>query len=371
MQITALIEVINYLKKISGDSSLVEGYKKLSELIKEASGNKEGDFSSAILLGKSQLRNLLLESDPSEWGYASYSLFEKINKNQLFGKAAADYLDNLITPENKDYKSIYSGLNRRVTQISKLSETLSQLQKLFDLVIPAELFQIDDETNNESSLFLYFEGQLLVQNISDLERYARLWDSILSAFSKLTGEENLALDINSFRKGNIVLGVATKDKTLSALMTGVTGIFDLLSVVLKIRKIQVEVELLPFQNNLTELLEEEIQTLINQKAFELAQKLVSVYPNETYISDEITSDISRSLKQILSFVVRGGKIEFKPLLSNKELIKTNKNLIESFAIARELQKVTGLLSQHLAKKTGQQNDGESEETVEVVKQTGS
>jgi hypothetical protein len=175
---------------------LLDGYKKLAEVAREASVNQQDDFSASILGEKEQLRLFLLESDPSDWGYASYSLFSMINKNQLFGKAAVDYLDNLITSENQDYRAIYSDLIKKIKQISKLSETLSRFQQLFDQVVPAEVFQFAEEPDIKSSLYIYFEGRLSVQNIADLERYARLWDGILSTFSMITGEENLTLDIS-------------------------------------------------------------------------------------------------------------------------------------------------------------------------------
>src|ERR1035437_957309 len=180
MQITALIQVINYLKETSGNQALLEGYKKLIEIVREASEKQQIDYSEAILKEKEQLRHFFLENDPSDWGYASYSLFDKINKNQLFGKAAADYLENLITPGNNDYKAIYSDLSKKVKLISKLSDTISRFRQLFDQVIPAEIFQFEEEIDIKPSLFIYFEGHLSVQNIADLERYARLWDGILS-----------------------------------------------------------------------------------------------------------------------------------------------------------------------------------------------
>jgi hypothetical protein len=350
MQITSLIQVINYLKTISGDHALLEGYKKLTEMVKETFGNMHGNFEAAILKEKEQLRRVLIESDPSDWGYSSYNLFEKINKNQLFGKAAADYLDNLITPENKDYRAIYSDLNKKLKQISKLSETLNKFWQLFDLVMPDEIFHLTEGIDNRSSFLLYFEGQLSVQNMADLERYARLWDGIMSTLSRLTGEENLSLDISNFRDGCIVLGVKTDDKTLNAFKTGVNEILTSLSLILKIRKIQVDILLLPLYKDINELLEEEIRILIDQRALESAQKLISLYYNDTLGADDITNDLSRSLKQILSFIEKGGKIEFKHRLSTSEEVKSNKTLIESFEVAHELEKVTYSLVQALEKK---------------------
>ncbi len=356
MQITALIQVINYLKEKSGDPALLDGYKKLSEMLRETSRNPEDDFSSAILKEKEQLHQILLESDPVDWGYASYSLFEKINTNQLFGKAGADYLDNLITPDNKDYQAISSDLNKKLKLIPKLSETLTRFQQLFEQVVPAEVFQSAEDADNKASLFLYFEGPLSVHNIADLERYARLWDGILSTFSKLTGEENLSLDINSFRNGEVVLGVVTEAKTLDAITTGVIGMVTPLPLILQIRKIQIETTLLPLYNDLNKLLEEEIQTLINSTALKTAQKLVTEYFSDTFDEDEMITDLSHALKQILSFIEKGGKIEFKPLLPGPEATQTNKTLIESFAVAKELESLKGELASALTKKETSVNE---------------
>jgi len=350
MQITALIQVINYLKETSGNQALLEGYKKLIEIVREASEKQQVDFSEAILKEKEQLRHFFLETDPSDMGYDSYCLFGKINNDQLFGKPAADYLENLLTSDRKNYRTIYSDLSSKVKQISKLSETLNQFQQLFDQLVPAEVFHFAEETYNKSSLLLYFGGHMSVNNIIALERYSRLWGGILSAFSKLTGEEILMLDISSFHNGNLSLSVAIEDKTFNAIKSGVVEILGTLSHILKIRKIQIEIVHLPLYNDLNELLEEEIRTLINHRAWESAQKLISVYLNTTIDADEITNDISRSLKQILNFVEKGGKIEFKPLESTPEVAQTNKILIESFAIAYELASTTDSLAQALAKK---------------------
>jgi hypothetical protein len=350
MQITALIQVINYLKEKSGDTVLLEGYKTLAEMFRETSKNAEAGFSPAILKEKDQLRQSLLESDPVNWGYASYSLFEKMNSNHLFGKVAADYLDNLISADNKDYQVIYNDLSKKIKLISKLSDTLTRFQQMFEQVVPAEIFQSAADKDNKASLFLYFEGPLSVQNIADLERYSRLWDGILSSFYKLTAEENLSLDINSFSNGEVVLGVATEAKTLNAIMEGVVGMVTPLPMILKIRKIQIEMALLPLYNDMNQLLEEEIKSLVNNTALKTAQKLTSDYCSNVSYGDEMVKDLSPILKQILSFIEKGGKIEFNPLPSKPEMAQTNKLLIESFIISRELERLAETLEKALSGK---------------------
>lgn len=358
MQITVLIQVINYLKEISADPSLLEGYKRLSEVIRDASKNNEGDFSGSILKEKEQLCRILLESDPEEWGYASYSLFEKIDSNELFGKAAVGYLQHRITPQSKDFHSIYSDLTKKIKLISKLSETINKFQQLFDQVVPAIIFQPIDDNEKKSSLFLYFEGDLSVQNISDLERYSRLWDRILSTFSKLTGEANLSLDINNFSNNNIVLGVSIEDNTISALAAGVTGIVSSLPLILKIRKIQSEILNFSLYSDLNDLLEEEITNVIDQSAWVTAKNLSSTSLKHSLNEEDMTNELFIALKQILSFIEKGGKIEFTPLISDPEVNKTNKLLIESFPISRELNCLKELSDNSYIKRVEQFNSSE-------------
>ncbi len=357
MQITALIQVINYLKEKSGDAVLLEGYKKLAEVIREASKTPEVDFS-AIAKEKESLQKYLWESDPVEWGYASYCLFEKINTNHLFGKRAADWLEKNIKPTTKNIGALEGDLTKKVKLITKLYDNLGKLMQLFDQIIPAEVFASEAEDTGTPTLILYFEGRLKVKNITDLERYARLWDNILNTFSSLTHEESLTLDINSVQDGNIVLGVVVQEKTLNALMEGVSATLASLPMLLKIKNIQYDLTQLPVDSNLIDMLENETQDLINQTAFTAAQKVTFKYQNETTDTEVTVREMARALKQIESFIDKGGKIEFKPSNASSETSQLNKTLNESFEIARQLELQSEMLSNALEVKEPQEVESE-------------
>jgi hypothetical protein len=360
MQITALIQVINYLKEKAGDPGLLDAYKKLAESTKLASKTPDGEYPAEIFKDKELLQGVLLAGDPSDWGYASYELFDKINNNQLFGKSAADWLDKAITPESKDLQALSAELSKKVKLVSKFSENAGRLMQLFDQVIPSETLQNVSEDGSRSSLLIYFQGRLSVQNIADLERYSRLWDGILGTFSKLTGEENIALNMTSFNNGNVVLGVVAEDRTVNALMTGVTGMLSALPVTLKIRKSQVDLAKMPLVNDLNNVLEDEIKMLIDNTADETARKLTLNFMNQDTDTETMTNEMSRTLKQILSFIEKDGKIEFKPLKAEIDITKANKTLNESFVIARELEDITGNLTEVLANKGNLQNNNSAD-----------
>jgi hypothetical protein len=337
MQITALLQVVNYLKGLAGDQSFLEMYKRLSDLVREAAKSKE-DLTPEILRLKEEIKAMQLKNDPTDWGYASYSLFEKINSGRLFGKPAADYIEDLLDHGTRDYTMINTELNKTIKHLGKFSDNISKFTSLFELIFPLEELNNLDEIESRSSIYLYFEGQLNVQSISDLERYSRLWDGILDSFCSLRGEEKPAIEICNFSSGNIVLGIAADKIIRNAISAGVDGIISCLPNVLKIRKIQYEISHLPLKNNVNELLEEEAGFIISRTAAETARKLISAdLVNEG--SQNTEAILARSLKQILSFIEKGGKIEYKAETGSTDNEYIRRNLNESFRIAKEITSI--------------------------------
>jgi hypothetical protein len=328
MQISALIQVINYLKDLSGDSGLIERYRKISDALKDVSAGG----TETIMREKEELRTFLISTEPDSWGYSSYCLYEQINAGCLFGRAAADHLENILVP-GCDFKAVNSEINSIIKQLSKFSENIKKFHQLFDLIFPAESLAKQEKEINGSSMLLYFEGNLAVHNISDLERYSRLWDNILANFCRLNGNETPAVDICNFNNGNIVLEVTTDTNSFGKLMTGVSDFLKIMPDILNIRKIQKEISLLHLQNDLGIILEEEINDIVNKKSYEVAEVLVKDSQN----SVDNLKGLALSLKQILSFVEKGGKIEFRTASDNRA--EVTRVLNESFLIVRELEKI--------------------------------
>jgi hypothetical protein len=218
-----------------------------------------------------------------------------------------------------------------------MADSLNKFQQLFEQLIPSEAYQMAGDSGKKPSIRIYFDKQLVVQNISDLERYSRLWDNILRTFTGLDGEENPTLDISSFQNGIFVLGVAIEEKTLDAFIKGVAGILKTMPLMLNIRKIQLEMNRLPLVYNFSELLDEEISILINQIATETVNDIILNGQND---DGELNKNLSRSLKQILSFVEKGGKIECYSPKSGKEIADLNKSINEFSNLAIQLEELT-------------------------------
>jgi len=330
MHIHFFIQVMNYLKQVSEGGLLLEKYHELEEVLKEASKNPEKEYAEEIGKAKEQLTSLLLQNDPSNLGYDAFRIFEIIDHHKVFGKPAADFIDGLLTSKKKDYRTIHAELNRKIKILSKQLTAVGRFHEIFDQVILTDLLNVSVKDEISSGLYIYFEGQVAVKNINDLERFTRIWDGILQSFSELTGYDKQELEFGNLQNGFIVLGVVTEGVTLEAFMKGAIGILNSLNLIQKIRKVQLEIAPLPLSNNYFELLEDEILGVISQSASYVAEELVSNYfqggrGDET----RVTENISRSLKQILNFIEKGGKIECKPSDDMKGGDKLNKTLNDS------------------------------------------
>lgn len=344
MHITALIQVLNYLKNLSCDKSFLEKYQKLSDAVKEASERSDEDIIRNINVQKNELCQFLNESDPVHWGYASYSLFEKINSEKLFGKAAAESIELLLHNATGNYNSIHSKLTRNIKTLVKFSENINKLNTLLESILPFEELISSAEEDQSPSLLLYFEGELSVQSISSLERYSRLWDNILAIFCNLAEAENPPIDICNINNGNIILRVSVSKDILNAMMTGITEILSVLPDILKIKKIQLEMSAIRLHNDFSEALDEEIEILKNEKAVSAALKITEGFAANAN-PEELNASIARCLKQIMSFVEKGGKIEYHLPETADDFSAQNRVLIESHHIVNELRNIRNTYAQ--------------------------
>lgn len=306
MEIKSLYRVIKYVREMSDNSSVKSLLSQIYDLVNEASNKPDEDFSTAIHQKKKELQSCFIKNDPVHWGYESYSLFMKINSGKLLGKKASDHLEEILT---LDYKSAASEIRRFSEQYFSFIENLNSLGIIFDSIIPEDQLAHVDNDKMIMSLFLYFEGPLKIKSIAELERYSRLWDGILESFSKLTAESISPLDIFSFNSGNTVLGVKAGERTIRALMEGVSGILDSLPATLKIRQLQQDISALNLSKSINELLDKEIINCLDNSSYMAAREISEKYSSGEH-NEQLIMEISRSLKQVLSFIEKGGRLEF-------------------------------------------------------------
>lgn len=328
MELKTLYRVVNHIRETSGNSYVIDSIIQISDLFDRAASNPNEDLENAIQKKIKELQSHLIKSDPVHWGHETYSYFRKINSHNLFGRQASDYLDKIL---NLDSPTAASEIKRFSQQYQNLIDNLNKFSLLFDSIIPWDQ-EGNDNYDRKLSLYLYFEGPLKIKSTAELDRYSRLWEGILGSFSNLTDENISSPEIYSFCNGNTVLGVNAGERTIKALMEGVSGILDYLPATLKIRQLQKDISDLNLNKSINALLDEEVIQCLENKANSVAEEISRKYSGGNY-SDQLVVELSKSLKQVLSFIEKGGRLEFDPpgfpAEATNKLLNESLNLLQS------------------------------------------
>ncbi len=336
MQIQFFIQVMNYLKQISESGVILEKYSALRDALKKGAAEPGPDVDEEVYNAREQLRLILLDNDPAELGYSAYRVIERIDRQKVFGKEAADFLQE-IPAHNIEYRKLSIELGKKVKALSQLLKTIQGFYEVFDQFFLAEILGPGEGDYSHPGLYIYFEKQVTVKSFKDLERFTRIWDDIIGSFSNLTGGDHHEIDYCNLMDETIILGINTDEPTMVAMIKGTSGIVNLVNPVVKIRKIKEELTQLNLQNDYQDVLDEEVELLIDREASLIANELYETYySKENGENDIVRMDLIRALKQVFSFIQKGGKLEYihEPEALEKE--ELNKLLIDAFRRIKDL-----------------------------------
>jgi len=342
MQIQFFIQVMNFLKQIADNGIILEKYKQMETLLRTGLTEPGKDLDNEIVSVKEQLRLILLENDPAELGYSACRLIEKMDQQEVFGKVAADFLSEI--PETGiDYRKFASGIAKKVKALNKHIRIISGFFEVFDQVLLAELLGPAEGSLEKPGLYIFFENQVAVKNFKDLEKFTRIWDDIIESFTGLTGGAPHEIEFCTLKDETIILGINTDPRSMEAMIRGTTGIISLIEPIVKIRKIQEEMSHLQLQYDYRSMLEEEMEWFVDNEARKLAGEVYADFRQE---SNELYSDgirnLTRALKQVYSFIQKGGKLEYVFLPEDLDSAELNRQLMAAF---RSIAGLDGLLKQ--------------------------
>ena len=346
MQLHLIIEIIDFIKKEIESKQIIARYEKLLAVIKKIGSNPDKDHSEELAEARNSVVTAQNETEPVNWSYSKYRIFLELDKDGILGKRAVQTLNSIFDLNQANPAGISKEIKKIVGNINRVLSTNTDALQILSC------FSLSDSGNSEKALLtLFFEGKTSVNTIHDIERYSRIWDSIIRDFAILTMQDECESVVESIDKKSMIIQITKGDKILESLSYGTGKIIDTYSKILRIRKLQLEVAQLELNNSIQELLEEEITITINRTSGEVVTELLEMneWKNQPG-KDEVYGNVQKSLILIFDFIEKGGKIEFKPLLSSPKIAKTNRVLIESFSIANELENTKGSLARALAEK---------------------
>lgn len=311
MHINQLIKVIAFISNSIKAKEITEHYKSLIGICRQA---LNGDITTYM----DQVDDLLLrltnsnkEVDPLKWDKSFLRIFEKFERADLLGNKGAENIRFLFDNEKNNYTKLIAGLedghNRVVSLLRQLNQLSTSLEPLVKPSADGGHFLEIEERHH--LLHIHFEEALFIKDITQLEKFCRIWSSILSAFSRLTREQTEETRIYDIESSSLTF--YTGIKTLNALSKGTYQVLRGYQKILEIKRLQLELEGLELSNKeeIKSMLEEEVINVVDVISSTVTNELLNKYEwNDAYERAYIFNMVQTSLKQTLNFVERGGRI---------------------------------------------------------------
>lgn len=311
MNISQLIKIASYISDGITRSGISEHYQRLIGFCTPAlRGNAaDGDQLSNEL---ELLKRSLGEVNPLDWEQGYLRIFEKLEDPSLLGAQASDRLQLLFEKGNGDYSALVQELESDSRRVVALQDQLKQLVASLEPLVKPLVGNGDSMEMEERNhlLQINFDEALFIRDINQLEKFCRIWSSILTAFTTLTREDAKVVRIYDIESSSITFYAGIR--TLNALSKGAFLVLSQYERILEIKRMQHEIAELEMSNGeeVIALLEEEVAQVVDDAASCVASDLTDRYEwdQEEESGLSVYGMVQTALKQTLSFVERGGRI---------------------------------------------------------------
>jgi hypothetical protein len=340
MQLNLIIEIFDFIKNEIESKQILAKYELLLAVIKKSTGNSEKDFSGEISDAKNSLILAQNEIEPADWSYSKYRLYLELDKDCISGKRAVETLNSIFDTNKTNPAGIVKELKKIIADINNILNAKTD---------PFKMLSCFSSTENAGSgitlLTLFFEGKTSVNTINDIERYSRIWDSIIRDFAILTKQTDCRPVIESIDKESMILRIESGDKIIESLSYGTSKIIDTYSKILRIRKLQLEAIKMILNPEIPDLLEDEISNTINETSRNVVQDLMEKNNWDKLPAwDETFNNVDKSLKLILDFIEKGGKIECQLSNDSNEIAGRNKMFLSAYKLVNEIDETVEEIS---------------------------
>lgn len=319
---------INQLLKIAIDisdsiraSGVMERYQQLIAFCKQQQAGGDASIASKVAPMLDDLSSSICAIGFDRWEHRQVHILEKLEDSALFSHQSIEVLLKDLEVGTIDVAALCQRMEGDNERLTVLLSRLSQLISSLELIAKpqGDTFLSTDVHERSHLMQIYFDEALFIRDIEQLEKFCRIWSSILSAFSTLTHEEKEDIRIYDIESSSITFyaGIGT----LNALANSIHKALSQYERILAIRSIQHSIDLLDLDrgDEAVSLLETEIDGVVDTNTSTIAYDLLDKYGWNGDDASSVYSAVKVALKQMLNFVERGGRIYSSHAAGLKEL----------------------------------------------------
>lgn len=332
MNLQTIIETIEFIRKEIETRKIIEKYENLLTIITTIRSKPDKNVSANLTKARKELIRVLSETEPVNWPYSRTKALHDIDKENIIGMQAARKIDSIFESNPANPEIIVVELNKRIEVTNALLTTGSEAIKFL------RIFSVSGPVlSGKTLLTLLFEGKTSIQTINDIERYTRIWNGIINDFALLTTQTECQPGIELIDKRSMILNIPEGDKILYAISFGTKRVIETYNKILRIRKLQLEVQKLSLNNSIGEQLDKEITETINEISENVVTELMEMYQHPETGNGELFIRVKKSFKLILDFIEKGGKIECQLSLDTDGIDECNNMLLSAYQKVSEIE----------------------------------
>lgn len=336
MHLHQLINTFEDIQTIFEQNNLFKKYQTVVDYCYQLANDVNNEeIKNQLHLEKNAIIEVHKQIEPILWHDASFNCLHSAKNEQLLGLDFIKKFTNIVSLNNTYF-------NRIADEISLISQnTKNWMQQVnsfiensknWNAILPEYL------TNNENkcSIKVFFTQSTYVKTLYELERNTRIWNNIFNAFAQLVDHTPQELYVYAIEQGFLIVKVPCK--VTEAFSSAMIEILSTYRKLLEIKKIKLDLALLSLNNQeeIEKLLDDETKIQIEQIAFDITNNLLDNYFANKFNTNEISESISISIKQIMNFVEKGGKMDIDTF-DNNIILNKKEEMIDLFNRIIELE----------------------------------
>lgn len=260
-------------------------------------------------------------------------VFSELDSNQIFNNQTFSSLRHLLA-------------NYSENNLSEIIDNLEVLKNESQLIvnkINSKIYEVNhlnpkfanyNKSKTMNHFNIEFNRDTEIKNISDLEKNARIWNSILHTFVLVTRSQSE--DIVLINLSNKKFEIQSNTNIISSLTKGLVSILNSYHKTLDIYRLQLEVNLMNLSrlSEIKNLLQDEIHEIIEENTAQISQEITSDFNWDNNSNNEVYNLLHVALRQIFSFYEKGGSITSENSIELQEL---NKKINQAIVELQELK----------------------------------
>lgn len=329
MHLHQLINIFEGINTIFEQNNLFKKYQNVVDYCYQLANDVNNEeIKNQLLQEKNSIIEIHKQIEPILWHDASFNCLHSAKNEQLLGQDFINKFNNIVSLNNTYYARIADEISLIIQNTKNWIQQLNSFienNKNWNAILPEYLTNND----NKCSIKIFFTQSTYVKTLYELERNTRIWNNIFNTFAQLVDHTPQELYVYAVEQGFLIIKVPCK--ATEAFSSAMIEILSTYRKLLEIKKIKLDLGLLCLNNQeeIEKLLDDETKIQIEQIAFDITNNLLENYFANKFNTNEISESLSVSIKQIMNFVEKGGKIDID-CIDNNVIINKRTEIIDLF-----------------------------------------